>query len=398
LKPLLNQETVSVLREVATQWWKQSNSSSRFTYQRRGNSEAHLIDLCRFNSTLLSLIRNAIFTEIYPLVEDCFFADEDYSSTWTPKVYDSLLIRYNATEAALGGSGTRTGAGQPLHRDLGLVSVNIMLNDDFEGGGTLMEGQLMDVDSEVNGVVHPLKPDGVGHALIHWSHERHAGAGTTSGVRDILVLFLTATTADGTLPRRERSARLKNRASLTDDFVEKLICHRMAVDATPSDGEAWHFLGFALPKAFSGLASANKLGAAALNHAMALTPNDARLYNNLALMQARRGRSQVGSDIVCRLYERSLLLHSRAKAASCDVQKDHDTAILNYGLYLAKLDLFEEAIEVLSTMETNEKTRRANRVHKDNHELKDFCERQVAKREERIVGAGVANRTVRFLI
>jgi hypothetical protein len=39
-------------------------------------------------------------------------------------VYDSLIIRYNATTT----TATKTGAGQPFHRDLGLCSMNIALN------------------------------------------------------------------------------------------------------------------------------------------------------------------------------------------------------------------------------------------------------------------------------
>jgi hypothetical protein len=52
-------------------------------------------------------------------------------------VYEAIVIRYNAT--ANSGAG-HSGAGQPLHRDLGMPSVNIMLNDDadFTGWGTIL--------------------------------------------------------------------------------------------------------------------------------------------------------------------------------------------------------------------------------------------------------------------
>ena len=146
------------------------------------------------------------------------------SATTRLFVYDALVIRYNATAAAATAA-TRTNnsttvpssvsaamsasAGQPLHRDLGLISVNIMLNsdEDFVGGGTFFEQQLAEQGRPTNGNgneateenaaaavagVVPLRPKGVGYCLAHSASERHAGAGTTKGVRDILVLFVSA--------------------------------------------------------------------------------------------------------------------------------------------------------------------------------------------------------------
>jgi len=82
----------------------------------------------------------------------------------------------------------RFGAGQPLHRDLGIVSVNIILNsaEEFQGGGTMFENQLYSKITKGDRIIpSALKPIGVGHTIAHLSNERHVGVGITYGLRDI---------------------------------------------------------------------------------------------------------------------------------------------------------------------------------------------------------------------
>ena len=85
------------------------------------------------------------------------------------RVADAFVVRYvhEAGEAA----------SLPTHVDGGLVSVNIGLNDAFEGGGTRFE--------RTGRVVR----GGEGSVVIHPSAVRHAGEPITSGVRVILVVF-----------------------------------------------------------------------------------------------------------------------------------------------------------------------------------------------------------------
>ena len=44
-----------------------------------------------------------------------------------------------------------------------------------------------------------------GHAIVHKTTQRHAGAPTTSGIRDILVIFLTARRPKEILPVAENT-------------------------------------------------------------------------------------------------------------------------------------------------------------------------------------------------
>ncbi len=67
-------------------------------------------------------------------------------------MYNSLIIRYNSNKAMMtmmNGDGNNQesgflGAGQPLHQDKALISINSMLNTSskFEGSGAFFENQL----------------------------------------------------------------------------------------------------------------------------------------------------------------------------------------------------------------------------------------------------------------
>lgn len=258
-EPVLDSNSVDAVREAAEDVWKADRgdnaSTSRFTYQFSGNSEAHVFDFITTTATAskysagkraISALNEALQQKIYPTIREAFFRTNDSSSSNHGTdyddgtrlfVYDALVIRYNSTKAAEAAEASGEvfkSAGQPLHRDLGVVSVNIMLNspDNFEGGGTFFENQLLGAAASeaTSTIVQPHKPSGVGYCLAHSASERHAGAGTTTGVRDILVLFVSASTtraqgeesssisfsstnkADGTVeaPAEIAAARLKN--------------------------------------------------------------------------------------------------------------------------------------------------------------------------------------------
>jgi len=372
-EPVLDATTVNAVKEAAEDVWRADRgddaSTSRFTYQYSGNSEAHVFDFittsdCKNDGggvehsatedsagkRAISALNEALQTKLYPVIREAFFRTTSSSSSSSSSnhredgtrlfVYDALVIRYNSTEAAEAAAASGeavASAGQPLHRDLGLVSVNIMLNsaDDFEGGGTFFENQLLGPTAEH---IKPLRPSGVGYCLAHSASERHAGAGTTTGVRDILVLFVSAatgvrefsTTHAVEAPAEIRSARLKNCRSFCESnsfdgpmeseeqWIEAqrstLLCRilhqRLAVKAgrfsagsvsdrllSPSeqqaccDGEAMQYLGTALME-YSGCAASDPNDAIAILEvasecfrvASFVTPCDSRVHNNLGIV------------------------------------------------------------------------------------------------------------------
>lgn len=485
-EPILEDTTVDWIRDQADSIWNDESKSvkSRFTFQRKGNYEVHLSDLIQqgSNQNARREIHQALQQRIYPLVREafgCSLGDDPSSLQFC--VYDAIVIRYNATEAALfgntkGGSvqfEENMGAGQPLHRDLGLVSVNVMLNSpyEFEGGGTFMENQLQDLliesstpkeeDQKSLQVPLPLKPmGGPGHALLHHSSDRHAGASTRRGVRDILVFFLTASKSDLSLdesqypptPLLEQAARLKStarpqceeclvRSNQDDDdssnayFWQPLasaVCRSryqyLAVQAIPTDGEAWQYLGMALWDIHQSLGimiqsqmpndqeSRHELvkdldavveqqqrlleqALSALETAKEFTPCDARVYHNLAwiLEQTPVGNHPLESNIHEQIqshYSHAMELHQAFRQAGCDVGIDYDSTILNYGLYLANKDLFSESVAVLECIQPSarqiqqqmeeelqqeQKLQQRLGLIQDAQRLLSFCQRQISK-------------------
>jgi hypothetical protein len=324
-QPILDQESISIIRGAAENMWEAiranpqsiSTSSSRFTYQRKGNYEAHLVDLAdNVDGRIRNIIMDALGQKIYPLVRDAFRPLISELDDLNFCVYDSLVIRYNSTEALMMDNPSKAqgfGAGQPLHRDLGLVSVNIMLNsaEEFKGGGTFLENQLRGKIAEkglAEDVPSPLQSIGAGHAVAHLSNQRHAGVGTTEGVRDILVLFLTASRKSSVLhnfneksinvtPDMERAARLKTNArsnslrcdTLEESILVRMMHHRLAIQFAPADEEAWHYLGMTLleyaktKKETQKALEIARLSISCLNQAFAINPCDGRLCNNLGL-------------------------------------------------------------------------------------------------------------------
>jgi hypothetical protein len=425
---ILDDEIISWIRQRAHEIWVKptEETTSRFTYQRKGNYEVHLTDLLQHTTDQYAKdgIHHALTKRIYPTIRNAFGSSlvDDESSIFL-SVYDAIVIRYNATEASVG-IDSGGGAGQPLHRDLGLVSVNIMLNDqaEFKGGGTFFEHQLESTLLETadgTTLPSPLKPLQPGHALMHLSSDRHAGASTKSGVRDILVFFITATRTDQTAPMLERSARLKSAArpdclACEDQNIESdgsfraAVCraryHSLSVESVPEDGEAWQYLGMALWDICNTLfpdinpqnmPMSNRLTEACLacfDQAFKYTPFDARLYNNLALILEEKSSSldlmKYGSHHgeIVNCYDTALKLHKTSQAAGCDVGLEYKSVLLNYGLYLANQDDFERADHFLTKLLADEehvmtqnKTDefRQFQIQQNAQSLSDFCKSQM---------------------
>ena len=447
--PLLSIDEIQLLTKACESYWNRqdddvSSEKSRFTYQRKGNSEAHLSDVvsytqqhCNPASDVSHLVNELLLNRVYPWIRDAYLSKEEYQrdvNDFEFYVYDSLFIRYNATEAnsEAGGSGSVTGAGQPLHRDLGYVSVNIMLNsqENFEGGGTFFEDQLIPLmQSSTNDQfaceeVQPLKPLGIGHAVAHYSSKRHAGAGTSAGVRDILVIFLATNYKQQSnemsmAPSWELNARLKAAArsycsdTCYDNIEEQLLCrirhHRLAIDQIMTDGEAWHYLGMAVMDYYDFMLQQQPrpeysddvldLAISCLNEAITHTPCDGRLYNNLGIALERclsKCQARMLEELhnnISSAYQKSIMIHSKCKQVGCDVRADYESTCLNYGLYLSKLDEFVAAIDVLSKIvpintaddtvvnetddELDDVAWARQRVIRDATSLLSFCKRQV---------------------
>ena len=443
--PLLSQDEIKLLKYAANSYWNNqsdNSASSRFTYQRKGNSEAHLSDIVNFSresnmgNDIPALVDDFLVHRVYPWIREAFLSNEKdiNPDDMGLYVYDSIFIRYNATKAndisltEIVGEGTKPGsigAGQPLHRDLGYVSVNIMLNDpsEFEGGGTFFENQLLSSSTLWDNtqlksgqfLEGPLRPLGAGHALAHFSSDRHAGAATFQGVRDILVIFIAAVETvqkDGIkysgAPKWEQSARLKTTArsfcqqcfgsGQVNDTKDELLCRiqhlRLATDAVPTDGEAWHYLGMALMEYTDIDKPVLDLAITCFEEALKHTPCDARLYNNIGLAWEKklaqlRSSNNSGNDSELRYthdkiksaYEKAVAINSICSTVGCDVAPDLERACLNFGLYLSYQDEYRGAVQVLQRIECgsecvslDDMPLERRRVIEDARQLILFCE------------------------
>lgn len=104
-----------------------------------------------------------------------------------------FVVRYDATEGQ-----------QQLskHTDSSHVSFNVLLNDDFEGGGTRFHNRW-------NDQFYTARPN-MGDVLINNANMLHEGMATTKGIRYILVGF---TSIDRFDPFTEKSTKLSLFAS-----------------------------------------------------------------------------------------------------------------------------------------------------------------------------------------
>jgi hypothetical protein len=252
-------------------------------------------------------------------------------------------------------------------------------------------------------VPEPLIPNGKGHAIAHLSSERHAGAGTTAGIRYIIVLFLSAKFNNTTdiAPRQERAARLKSTARRDcEESKWPALCramhHWLAVQSVPTDGEAWHYLGMALldhhDEYQHSILNKNEHDSNALypicpnlllrtsvkclEQARKLTPCDSRLYNTLGLALERYAQQtpsasnigepasykkkeigeqemewrQVNDQQISQAYRTALSLVIGAQQGGCN-NVDFCSSCLNYGLYFANCDRFTDAVQILSLID-----------------------------------------------
>ena len=388
--PILSSAECSLIRESSETYWANAGkSTSRFTYQRVGNSELHVEDL---DEKALDVVNSALKYKLYPWIQELFNLDKDIVLS----VYDSLVIRYNATEANADGL---IGAGQPLHRDLGMYSVNIALNDrnagDFEGGGTFFE-ELISLSSNggVFNSLPTLHTDGLGYGLAHLSSTRHAGSGTYKGVRDIIVFFITA------LPLLPVEFAMRCKGLSTDTQLRiphttKEDYYRASLAKNDNDSESWQFLAMSLLEKSTRNKDLSKkvldLIISFLDKAESLSPSDPRIHNNFSLVLQKRlafltdEDSKISEQMRVEYhYRRALTLVQACSEAGCEIKNDECSVRLNYGLWLSYQDRFEEAYSILNAPclldvksgHDNERMLSLTRIQEDAQSLKSFCKKK----------------------
>ena len=153
-------------QEAATSTTKENKS--RFANDRT-NAQLGEARLSSLPPEAIAQLRTLLQTKLYPILQSRF-------GMKNLSVYDGLILGSIAPATS-----------QPVHRDAGLLTINIALSpkDGFVGGGTYIEGL------EASGRSTPIVVDR-GVALCHSSGACHAGVGITSGERYQMVLFCLA--------------------------------------------------------------------------------------------------------------------------------------------------------------------------------------------------------------
>jgi len=377
--PVLDPVDISLLRRAADNRFALAAGiqTSRYTMQYEGNSELHLDDLCAGDPQLKSRMDHVLQEKVYPLVRAAF-ADEanDLDGDEPPLgplcVYDSIFVRYNGDKAKAAG---RMGASQPLHQDGGIYSVNIALNSEeangndvgFTGGGTFFEALTVGEDDNIQ---RPIAP---GHAIVHKTTQRHAGAPTTSGVRDILVIFLTARRAVKS-DNREHAWRIERAMRLQSigkelDRDKHISSLRLARGNDPTNSEIPYWLGVNLIEGDMNDESDERWteisqGVESLYQSTMLNPADARAHYHLGMaistrhkyaMRSKRTNllppaKEAGENLI-NAFETAIRLERKCLKAGCENGINLSAAYLALGDFMARLKSFDKAIMYLKQVE-----------------------------------------------
>jgi len=336
--------------------------------QYEGNREVHLDGLCKNDPALKERMDNILQEKIYPLVREAFKDQGDNGGHPPPlgalSVYDSIFVRYNGDVARKAG---RIGASQPLHQDGGMYSVNIALNahkdDDpvngFTGGGTFLEALSVGDDETVR------RPASTGHALLHRTTQRHAGAPTTSGIRDILVIFLTARRPETPINNEytygiETAMRLQTMAK----ELPREQCLRgleLARSYDPLNSEMSYWLGVHLLQGDPNDPSDERWeeicqGVQSFERSIVLNPADARAHYNLGMALSERHKyamrtrrmhllppPQEAAESLINALETAIQLEIKCDEAGCSNGINIAEAFLTLGDFVLRLKNFDLA-------------------------------------------------------
>ena len=371
--PLLDPVDISLLRRAADNRFALAAGiqTSRYTMQYEGNSELHLDDLCAGDPQLKSRMDHVLQEKDYPLVRAAFDdeandLDGDEPPLGPLCVYDSIFVRYNGDKAKAAG---RMGASQPLHQDGGIYSVNIALNSavGFTGGGTFFEALTVGEDDNIQ---RPIAP---GHAIIHKTTQRHAGAPTTSGVRDILVIFLTARRVVKS-DNREHAWRIERAMRLQSigkelDRDKHISSLRLARGNDPTNSETPYWLGVNLIEGDMNDESDERWteisqGVESLYQSTMLNPADARAHYHLGMAISTRHKyamrtkrtnllppAKVAGENLINAFETAIRLERKCLKAGCENGINLSAAYLALGDFMARLKSFDKAIMYLKQVE-----------------------------------------------
>ncbi|KAL3807273.1 hypothetical protein ACHAXA_004089 [Cyclostephanos tholiformis] len=413
--PVFEPEDIALLRAAADKRFALAagTQTSRYTMQYEGNSEVHLDDLCAGDPVLKSRMDRVLQEKVYPLVRSAFAeakgADDDEPPLGPLCVYDSIFVRYNGDKAKAAG---RRGASQPLHQDGGIYSVNIALNNareegnehGFSGGGTFFEALTVGDGENIQ------LPSAPGHAIIHKTTQRHAGAPTTSGVRDILVIFLTARRAvisdnNENTWRIERAMRLQSIGKELDR--DKLILSlRLARENDPTNSEVPYWHGVHLIQGDMNEESDDRWteitqGVESLKLSTLLNPADARAHYHLGMaisarhkyaMRTKRAHllppaKEAGESVIDAL-ETAIRLERKCTEAGCENGINISAAYLALGDFMARLKSYDRAITYLNQVEgiigeTGDMDKRwAQSMLEEVLSLTEYCKREAANKME----------------
>lgn len=158
----------------------------------------------KHNAQLAPWFHTLFHNRIGPLIMNAFFPKG--GAYLAP--YDIFVVRYDATQQ------NRLEA----HRDASVISFNLALNENFEGGGTYIDalGTRLTMDT--------------GTLLIHCGRLRHCGCPVTRGVRYILVGFVLVKSRS--IPQKLVYSVDRKSSKLGDDLVLQGL-HQLGVMPPP---------------------------------------------------------------------------------------------------------------------------------------------------------------------
>jgi len=255
---------------------------------------------------------------------------------------------------------------------------------------------------------HIQRPTAPGHAIIHKTTQRHAGAPTTSGVRDILVIFLTArrpetSETDENTWRIERAMRLNQIAKELPR--DKLIpCLKLASNNDPTNNEVPYWLGVHTIQGDMNDPSDERWteicqGVESLKLSALLNPADARAHFHLGMaistrhkyaMRTKRAHllppPKEAADSLIQALEAAIRLERKCVEAGCANGINLAAAFLALGDFVARLKSFDKAIAYLNQVEDS--IRRAGDIDEnwaqsmlqEVSSMLDYCKKESAEK------------------
>ena len=272
-------------------------------------------------------------------------------------------------------------------------------------GGTFFEALTVGDDDE-----YIQRPNAPGHAIVHKTTQRHAGAPTTSGIRDILVIFLTArrpkeVSVEENTWGIESAMRLQSVAKETKR--DKLLPFlRLARDIDPTNSDILYWLGVHLMQGDSNDPSDERWneicqGVESLQYSAVLNPADARVHYHLGMaistrhkyaMRTRRAHllppPKEAAETLIEAIETAMHLEAKCENAGCKNDINIAAGYLCLGDFMARLRDPDKAIVYLNQVEEHidmEQDGDTNWVHSmldEVNSMLEYCRNESMKKKE----------------